>query len=456
MFRHNRALAASLLIVLGFAIHAAGQTGSPATAYRQDGKWVGYVPPHLRYARPDKSSGLFRSPLPDIASCLAGSPTGDVEAAVAVEAVEESEDAFDSALLGSEATPPQPHVLSTAFDESSLTAEPEPMMVDSEFMVGQAMPAMGEPCVTACEPSPVACAPPRFYGRAEYLAWWLNGMDVLPLVTTSPDRTPQGEAGVLGQPGTSILFGGSNLDSDVESGGRFTLGLWLDPCQKWGVEFTYFTVGSLTSSFGASADDYSILARPFYNVEDGQQDARLIAYEDFVTGSVTASASTQFEGGEVLFRQSVQRECWAEIDLLVGYRWAQLDDGVLVQESTEALGGAAPGTAFELFDRFDTENTFNGAELGMSIRRQLDCCWSVELLGKIGLGNMNSVAVVDGETITIATTGTAVTAGGLLAQPTNIGAMSKTASQLPPNSAWFCGVSSTTALTSLSATPSST
>ena len=423
MFRHSWAIAASLVTVFGFIAHGPAQTpsaNSPSTAYRQNGKWVGYVPPHQKYAQP-QTGQVFRSSLPDVTSCLAAKADAEVTAANAVEPVRDSAKPFAGALLDSEEAAKEPRVLAVAFDEPTPAFGPE-MEGVPVFDSGVEMTEDG--CSTGCNPcaaAPACCPPARFYGNAEYLHWWFDGMGTPPLVTTSPVGTAQDQAGVLGEPGTTILFGGSDLDGDAVSGGRFSLGMWLDPCQRQGLEFSYFTLGTQTASFGASNADYAILARPFYNTVDGQQDARLIAFDSLVSGSLLTTASTNFEGGEFLFRQAVQRDCWAEIDLLFGYRWLQLEDGLLIEELTQSLDPASAGTSFALYDRFDTRNSFHGGELGMSLRRQVAHCWSLEILAKLAIGNVNSEATVDGQTITIAPTGTTVRQGGLLAQPTNIG-----------------------------------
>lgn len=423
MFRHSWAIAASLVTVFGFITHAPAQTPAtnlPATAYRQNGKWVGYVPPHQKYA-PSQASRLFRSSLPDVASCLASKPDSQVKAASADEPVNESQEPFQGALLDSDETAKEPRVLAVAFDEPTPALDPG---VEGVPVFDPGVEMMGDACSTGCNPcapAPACCPPPRFYGNADYLLWWLDGMGTPPLVTTSPAGTAQNQAGVLGQPGTSILFGGSELDDDSVSGGRFSLGMWLGPRQKQGLEVSYFMLGTHSTTFGASSNDYSILARPFYDTVAGEQDARLIAYDSLVSGSLLVTASTNFEGGEFLFRQAVQRDCWAEIDLFLGYRWLQLEDGLLIEETTQSLAGATSGTSFDLYDRFDTRNSFHGGELGMSLRRQVARCWSVEILAKLAIGNVNSEATIDGQTITVASTGTTVNQSGLLAQGTNIG-----------------------------------
>ncbi len=66
------------------------------------------------------------------------------------------------------------------------------------------------------------CLQNRLELRGEYLLWWTKGSQVPALVTTSPSDTSRENAGVLGQAGTSILFGDSELNGETRSGGRFT------------------------------------------------------------------------------------------------------------------------------------------------------------------------------------------------------------------------------------------
>ena len=47
------------------------------------------------------------------------------------------------------------------------------------------------------------------------------------------------------------------------------------------------------ASFSASNTRYPILARPFFNVPDGLEDSRLIAYPNVVSGTVMVDATTE-------------------------------------------------------------------------------------------------------------------------------------------------------------------
>jgi len=266
----------------------------------------------------------------------------------------------------------------------------------------------------------------RLWFRGDYLLWWTQGADVPPLVTTSPAGTDRDVAGVLGQD-TTILFGDETYGSDTRSGGRFTLGYWFRPCQ-FGLQATYLFLGDESDGYEASSEGDPILARPFFNIQDGEQDARLIAFEDadertIVDGSILVDLTTSFEEAEVLFRRVLYQQCAGRLDFLLGYQFARLEDGLLIEESTVSRNqqGIVAGTEIELFDRFDASNEFHGAELGLVFEEHL-CRWSLEMLMKLGLGSTHSQVAIHGQTTTTVPTVDPVTSqGGLLARQSNIG-----------------------------------
>src|SRR5262249_7077145 len=71
---------------------------------------------------------------------------------------------------------------------------------------------------------PSACAPERYWFNVEYLLWFIKNAP-LPheLVTAGPPAS----GGIIFNPGVSVLAGGSGIDFEHFSGGRFTLGHWL-------------------------------------------------------------------------------------------------------------------------------------------------------------------------------------------------------------------------------------
>src|SRR5205823_3673536 len=64
-----------------------------------------------------------------------------------------------------------------------------------------------------------ARVPARLWFHGEYLLWWIKDSNIPPLLTTGSPADPL--PGALGQPHTTILFGGGNVDNYTRSGGRF-------------------------------------------------------------------------------------------------------------------------------------------------------------------------------------------------------------------------------------------
>ncbi len=265
----------------------------------------------------------------------------------------------------------------------------------------------------------------RLWFREEYLVWWPQGSFMPPAATTSPQGTPQAQAGVLGQD-TSVLFGNSDINNNARSGGRFAVGTWLGCERRWGVEGIYTMLGKETDEFVLASDGDPILARPFFNIEGGQQgnDAALLAYPGIVRGGTTLWATSRFQGIELLFRRGMFTQGDNQISLLFGYRYNRLDDGLRMQDalvSTDALSGFAAGTTLTSFDQFDAQNKFSGAELGVIGQMQHER-WSLEASMKLAFGSTNARVTIDGSTTTtVVGQAPVVTAGGLLAQSTNIG-----------------------------------
>jgi len=288
----------------------------------------------------------------------------------------------------------------------------------------------GNACCNSCrnclDDSPPCCSSlqNQLELRGEYLLWWAKGDPVPPLVTTSTTGTAQTAAGVLGQPNTSILFGDSNLNDQVRSGGRFTADYWFDCGHCVGIEADYLFLGDHQQGFDASSDGSVILARPFYNTQTAAQDSELVAYPNVQSGSIHVSSTSAFDGAEVLLRSNWFAQCGSTVDLLLGYRYLRLADNLGIAESvisTDETGILPVQTNVQVSDNFRTLNQFNGANLGML--GQWHCCgWSLDLLMKLGLGSTNSRVSVNGATTVTEPTGASTNySGGILAPATSIG-----------------------------------
>jgi hypothetical protein len=271
------------------------------------------------------------------------------------------------------------------------------------------------------------CGPPgRFWVNAEYLLWWIKNSDLPPLVTASSISS----GGALNHPDTVVLFGGS-VDNEERSGGRFTAGYWLDCDQTIGIEAGYFFLGSRSVNFTAGSSTpgtTTVIGRPFFNVVSGMEDSELIVAPN-LTGTVHVSSSSRLQGAEVNGICNICCGCCYRVDLLGGFRYLQLDEGLGMHEdlavplTVPLLGGQTLGVT----DQFGAHNRFYGGQVG-AVAEYRRGEYFVDLLGKVALGDMHQVIDIDGSTVFgLPLSGGApmVAKGGLLALPSNIGQFSR-------------------------------
>ena len=273
------------------------------------------------------------------------------------------------------------------------------------------------------------CYRQRTWVRNEYILWWSKSSIFPPLATTAPAGTAQNVAGIVGQPTTTVIFGDDRTDFDARSGGRLTLGYWMDDCHVIGFEGGFFALGDGSETFDVNSGGDPILARPFFNLDMQTEAAQLIAFPGVSTGGLRIESESEVLGAEANVRHLFSRECNRRIDLLMGYRFARFDDGLRISDTLTSIntGGTVPvGTVITGFDDFSTTNEFHGGQLGL-IGEVRNCRWSIVMTGKLGLGNMHQIVHIDGATSVLDPT-TAIrrfTDGGLLAQPTNRGDFSR-------------------------------
>ncbi len=264
----------------------------------------------------------------------------------------------------------------------------------------------------------------RFWASAELLTWWMDDYSIPPLVTSAvPGTLATASPGVIGQANTRILLSDS-LDQGVSLGGRFAAGFYFDREHNTGIQASVlgFQDDELRSFTGPT-----ILARPFYLVEQAfsGEDAELISHPDLYNGRIDVYHETEFFLGDVLLSRRVCRDCNGIMNLLVGYRYGRLDECLRITDTrtvtTTTIPGVPIGTVFGEFDKFQTENHFHGAELGVS-RELCSGPFSLDLLFKMALGNMHTNVSISGQTTaTVPPAAAVVNNGGLLTQATNIG-----------------------------------
>jgi len=289
---------------------------------------------------------------------------------------------------------------------------------------------------------------PMFWGSAEYLLWWIKDSNTPPLVTQSPLMAN----GTLGQNGTTVLFGGPNIDNQVHSGGRFTAGVWIDNSHTWGAEGSYFFLGSRTNSFsagGSGAPDSATVGRPFINVNTGREDAELVAQANLLSGTVTVALNSRLQGADLNLikfldlspgvKASAGGESWfwpdnAALDLIAGARYLQLNEGLDIRENLVVAAGVrgTAGSAITVSDRFGTRNEFYGGQMGARSQARFGNLF-VNATAKVALGATRESVDIHGATsIHRPLDVTTVAAGGLLALPSNSGNFSRSVFAIVP------------------------
>lgn len=277
------------------------------------------------------------------------------------------------------------------------------------------------------------CFPSHGWVQADYLLWYPTGMQVPALVTTSPAGTAQATAGLLGQATTATLYGGDEIEPEDQSGFRIRFGWWLASFPGWGIEGEYLGLDNQTESFFQQSSGTPILARPFFNVLNGAEDAQLAAFPSLMGGSIAVDTTSKLEGAAFrlrnqlccssgcgyseLFCQPVPTS--SRLDGTIGYRYWQLDESLQIREQSQSQLTNDPGS-FDIVDRFATRNQFNGGELGFLWQGRRGW-WSLDALMRLGIGNVHQTVTVSGNSQITENGTTTSHTGGILAQRTNIG-----------------------------------
>jgi hypothetical protein len=262
----------------------------------------------------------------------------------------------------------------------------------------------------------------EFWLGADYLLWAMKGGRLPPLVTTSPPNS----LGILGQPGTSILIGDTDTNRGAFSGGHFVAGVWLDDDQNFGFEGTYFFLAERSVNFTANSTgspNSAALARPFFNILTNQEDSEVLALPGQQPASIRVSATTSLQGAEATGVVGLCSGDCFRLEMLIGFRYLELDDKLGIAEQVAFLPNAPvnAGSIINQVDQFDVGNRYYGGQLGL----RAEWCYHGFLfgaLGKLAFGANEEIIDIAGASRFAPPMGTPlISAGGLLAQPSNIG-----------------------------------
>jgi Putative beta barrel porin-7 (BBP7) len=252
----------------------------------------------------------------------------------------------------------------------------------------------------------------RVYGSADALLWWLRRGGTPVLATTGTEVNP------LAGP----LVKDNNFDNLERYGVRATVGWWLNHDQTVAFEVSGLYLFQRNPHATLISGGEQPLARPFFDAASGLTGADILAFPGNQAGAFVVRDHTRLWGAEANFRHEALRCCYYHVDLLLGFRFLQFDEGMEINDETTFLPATRfAGTSVASSDRFGTRNDFYGGQLGAETEFHLGR-WDLDLWGKVALGEDFQVLNINGTTVVLNPDGTTTgIANGLYAQPTNIG-----------------------------------
>lgn len=265
---------------------------------------------------------------------------------------------------------------------------------------------------------------------AEMLLWWFDGNDTPPLVTTGPLAS----MGIIGRPGTSVLYGDEGVGDRARLGFRLTGGLWLT--ESLGAEVYTMWVGNDNSTdFSAtSVAGVPLISRPYFDALTNNEDAFLVGFPNLVDGTTSVTSKSKLYSSGLLFRSVLTEDAASRIDFVGGYRYANVQDSLVLREDLTWQGGGlfANGSSIRIQDGFQAVNNFHGGDLGLNaIMRQGRVTFDV--MGRLAIGSVFRRAEIGGSTSVAVPNGPMATAeGGLLALASNSGVFKHDRTSLLP------------------------
>lgn len=280
---------------------------------------------------------------------------------------------------------------------------------------------------------------PKLTVQADYLLWWIkNGPNPQPLVTLGTEASE----GILGNVGTTVLYGGSGIHFGPFSGGRITADWHPDDCRTF--QFSAFILEQRSERFATASDDTGVpvITRPVFDVLLGQETGSSVGFPNAFRGNVAVGSTSQLWGGEVNLLQRWNCDPCRQVHLILGFRYLELQEALYVHQDVsileEGIAGFVGTPVFEptrmwINDGFETQNRFYGAQIGGQTRIEVNGKWSVDLIGKVALGWTQQFLSLTGSTTALGQPDPiGVANGGLLAVPSNIGRHDETCFAIVP------------------------
>src|SRR5262249_19180784 len=157
---------------------------------------------------------------------------------------------------------------------------------------------------------------------------------------------------VLGQKGTTVLFGQDSLHYGPLSGVQGTLGWWWGCEQIVGFEASgfFFCDRAVSEGFASKAGGAPLFV-PISRANAGGAPGAVPITSAAAGGSIGVTSTSQLWGAEANTLANICRSCAWELDGLLGFRYLQLNEDLALDTSST---GAKTVTSTQ--DAFDARN----------------------------------------------------------------------------------------------------
>lgn len=252
------------------------------------------------------------------------------------------------------------------------------------------------------------------WATVEALLWFVEDRETAPLAIEFDDA-------VLNLPEAPISSLDS-FDSGLAAGFRADAGFWLGDNVGVGGRFTQVFDGSESGQFTPTSADNGT-GIPFFSLLGGATGPDILlantttdANGQISTGTIDFEEEIDFWMAEAYGRIRLSKAKHYSIDLLGGYTHLELDNQLgitLDRVLTDTSVVPVPGTTQQFNEQFDTENVFDGGQIGFETVITHGR-WMVRSLTKVHLGNMRqSVSLQSSGVETQPGFGPTAQAGGL-------------------------------------------
>src|SRR5262249_28648141 len=142
------------------------------------------------------------------------------------------------------------------------------------------------------------------------------------------------------------------------SGLRVEGGAWLDRCQNWGIDGSFFLMQSTSAQFSTTSDGSATLGRPIVSQPGNIPAVDLLAGPAIGRGSIAIDSPLTFLGADLNARGNLFCEDNIRFDLLGGFRAIRISEELDIRARRENIS--------EVDDTFRTLNMFTGGQVGFA------------------------------------------------------------------------------------------